>query len=325
MTQVTLTPTPPAIQPNPVAMQPAPAPTGPAPAAVFQGTPNPAYTPPVPTALPAPVDHGPVTPAGQMHTPPGNPAAVAVFTGTTSTGPTVEVSRVQAINYLRFDLSYQVEQQGPSGVSRVDLWVTRDDGQSWVRWSQHDGRAGSVRVALDAPANTAVEGLYGFRLIPVSGAGLSDREPARGDAPELRVVVDLTPPRIEWYHPTADPNDPGVLVLQWRATDANFAEDPISLEWSEKPTGPWASLAGGSGDVVPANATGGPAVQRLPNTGRYPWRVPTGLPPRVYIRITARDAAGNVQTGVTGPTLIDLAKPRARINGIVIGQPAPRN
>jgi hypothetical protein len=234
------------------------------------------------------------------------------------------VSRVQVIRSLQFDLSYQVEQQGPSGLSRVDLWVTRDDGNSWVKWSQHDGRGGSVRVALDKGGNTALEGHYGFRLVPVSGAGLSDREPTRGDAPELRVIVDLTPPRIEWYLPTADPNDPGVLVFQWRATDANFADDPITLEWSEKPTGPWVSVAAGAGDVVPANATGAPSAQRLPNTGQYSWRVPTGLPPRVYFRITARDAAGNVQSGVTGPTLIDLAKPRARIKEITIGNPAPR-
>lgn len=310
-------PPPPPVQQNPVAMQPAPVPSSPPPAAVFQGSQPPPYTPSV--EQPAPV-----TPAGQTHAPAGNPAAVAVFHGPTTTTPTVEVSRIQAINYLRFDLAYQVEQQGPSGVSRVDLWVTRDDGQNWVKWSEHDGRAGAVRVALDAPANTAREGLYGFRLVPVSGAGLSDREPARGDAPELRVVVDLTPPRIEWYLPTADPHDPGVLVLQWRATDANFADDPITVEWSEKPTGPWVSVAAGSGEVLQANAAGGPAVQRLPNSGRHAWRVPTGLPPRVYIRITARDAAGNVQTGVTGQTLIDLAKPRARINGIVGGQPPPR-
>jgi hypothetical protein len=311
-------PNPPVIQATPVAMQPAAAPPGPTPSAVFQGTPSPG----VPPALP--VDHhAPVTPAAQTHGPAGNPAAVAVWAGTTNSGPTVEMTRVQVIKYLRFDLSYQVEQQGPSGLSRVDLWVTRDDGQNWVKWSQHDGRGGSIQVALDSPANTALEGLYGFRLVPVSGAGLSDRVPTRGDSPELRVIVDLTPPRIEWYPPVADPNDPSVLILQWRATDANFADDPISVEWSEKPTGPWVSVAAGAGDVVPANAMGGPSAQRLPNTGRYSWRVPTGLPPRVYFRVTARDAAGNVQTGIDGPTLIDLAKPRAKINGIVIGQPRP--
>src|SRR5207249_8017925 len=130
--------------PNPVVMQPPAAPpAGPAPSAVFQGTPNPGATiPPAPLTDP----HGPVAASAQTHTPAGNPAAVAVWSGPTNPGPTVEVTRVQAINFLRFDLAYQVEQQGPSGVSRVDLWVTRDDGQSWARWSQHDGRDTAIRV-----------------------------------------------------------------------------------------------------------------------------------------------------------------------------------
>ena len=250
----------------------------------------------------------------------GNPNAVAVFSGSGQPGPapSVEVSRVQVIKELRFDIGYQVEQQGPSGVHHVDLWVTRDDGQNWVKWSQHDGRETPIHVVLDARANTQREGLYGFRLVPVSGAGLSEREPTRGDAPDMRVIVDLTPPRIEWYDPVADPHDPGVLVFQWRATDQNFGDNPITLEWAENRAGPWRSVAETADAVVPAARTDA-AARRLPNNGRYPWRVPTGLPPRVYIKITARDAAGNEQVGITEPVLIDLHKPRAKINGIVTG------
>src|SRR5205085_1540896 len=99
------------------------------------------------------------------------------------------------------------------------------------------------------------EGLYGFRLVPVSGAGLSEREPTRGDAPDLRVIVDLTPPRIDWYDPTADPNDPGVLVFQWRATDQNFGDTPITLEWAENRAGPWRSVTDATNPVVPATGT----------------------------------------------------------------------
>ena len=42
------------------------------------------------------------------------------------------MSRAQSINYLAFDLGYEVETRGPSGISRLDLWVTRDDGKSWT-------------------------------------------------------------------------------------------------------------------------------------------------------------------------------------------------
>ena len=59
-------------------------------------------------------------------------------------------------------------------------------------------------------------------------------------------------------------------------------------------------------------------VKRLPNTGQDGWRVPVGIPARVYLKATARDAAGNVKEVVTrDPILVDLTKPRAKINGIV--------
>ena len=46
--------------------------------------------------------------------------------------------------------------------------------------------------------------------------------------------------------------------------------------------------------------------------------MPAGLPPRVYLKVTARDAAGNVKEVVTrDPILVDLVKPRAKISGIV--------
>jgi hypothetical protein len=59
-------------------------------------------------------------------------------------------------------------------------------------------------------------------------------------------------------------------------------------------------------------------AKRLPNTGQFPWRVPAGLPPRVYLKVSARDAAGNVKEVITRePILVDLVKPRAKISGIV--------
>lgn len=233
--------------------------------------------------------------------------------------PTVEVTRAQAINYPRFDLGYDLEQRGPSGISRVDLWVTRDDGKSWNKWSQHDGKGGLVRVVLDVRENTILEGNYGFRLVPVSGAGLSEREPAAGDVPEMRVVLDVTPPQIELYPPASDPNAPDSLVLQWKATDRNFGEEPITLEWSATLNGPWKPVTlAGNEPIVQVAAVNAPVAKRLANTGQFAWRVPAGVPARVYLKVTACDAAGNVKEVVTRePILVDLTKPKAKISGIV--------
>ena len=62
----------------------------------------------------------------------------------------------------------------------------------------------------------------------------------------------------------------------------------------------------------------------LINVGRV-WRVPSGLPPKVYLKVTARDAAGNEKTVVTrDPILVDLVKPRAKVSGIVGPAGSPR-
>jgi len=218
-----------------------------------------------------------------------------------------------------------VETRGPSGISRVDLWVTRDEGRTWLKWSQSDGKGSSVRVNLGVPGNPQPEGTYGFRVVPVSGAGLSEREPTAGDAPDLRVVVDVTPPQLDLFPPVGDPNSSDTLVIQWKAADKNFSDDPITIEWSDKPSGPWQPVAAAN-ELVQQASTSTPSARRLPNTGSFAWRVPAGLPPRVYLKVVARDSAGNEKTVITrDAVLIDLVKPRAKVSGIVgpAGSPRP--
>ena len=265
---------------------------------------GPSLAPSSPTPVPTFDPRNTLTPAsGSTHTP---------------TGPVIEASRAQVINALRFDLNYQVEQRGPSGISRVDLWVTRDDGKTWVWWSQHEGREAALKVNLGTTSNSQPEGLYGFRLVPVSGAGLSDSTPIAGDAPDMRVIVDVAAPVVKIFPAIADPNDPQALMLQWEATDKNFGDEPITLEWCEGATGPWRPVATSLTTDAPNGV--GVLTKRLPNTGRYSWHVPTGLPPRVYLKVTAKDAAGNITEQVTRePILIDLMKPRAKITSIGTG------
>lgn len=230
-------------------------------------------------------------------------------------------SNVQFIKFARFDLQYQVD-GGPSGISRIDLYVTRDDGRSWTKWSSHDGRESPLRVRLDTPFNTQREGDYGFRLVPVSGAGLTDDAPTPGTPPEFRIHLDETPPLIRPYQPTADPTQRGALVLHWQASDRNFGKDPIAIDWSEQPTGPWKPVTGGDG-LAPAG--GVPTGNRVPNTGSYAWQLPASMTThKVYLKFTAWDAAGNKSEVVTqSPVLVDLMRPRAKIQGISTGTTIP--
>lgn len=217
----------------------------------------------------------------------------------------------------KFDLNYQLE-GGPSGISKVDLYVTRDDGRTWIRWSTHAGTESPLRVVLDTRFNQEIEGEYGLKLVPVSGAGLSDAAPTAGTAPEMKVQVDTTAPMIKVFQPTADPANRQALVLHWEATDKNFAKEPLGIEYAEHPNGPWKSVAAGNDAVVPVAGGGVNPVIRLANTGSYSWVPPTTLlQPRVYLRFSAWDMAGNKSEVTTpNPILVDLTKPKATIKGI---------
>lgn len=289
-----------------------------------------------PTVAPPTVPSEPVTPQPAPAQPPWTPAPApqpaglpvttetplrSVPVGAESQGtstPAADPTNTQIVNFLRFDLQYNLE-NGPSGVSRIDLYVTRDDGRTWTRWSQHDGRESPLKILLDTKFNQQPEGDYGFHLVPVSGAGLSDPPPTSGTAPEMRVHVDVTQPLIRVLEPTADPARRDALLLRWSATDRNFGREPIAIDWSEQPTGPWKPVTG-SDSIVPV--TGGqtiPTGYRVANTGSYSWQIPYGMTAhKVYFRYTAWDLAGNRTAVVTRDAfLVDLTKPRAKIQGIV--------
>ena len=173
--------------------------------------------------------------------------------------------------------------------------MTRDDGRSWEELADDPDLQSPINAQLPG------EGVYGFRLVVESGAGLSKGMPLPGDAPELRVEVDLTAPLMELYAPLPDPKERDTLVLRWSATDKNLAPSPIMLEWATSRNGPWVPIT----------------PQPIANTGSYTWKLSQRLPYRVYIRVTARDLAGNIGEVVSPePQLIDLTKPEGHLIGI---------
>jgi len=228
-----------------------------------------------------------------------------------------EVSPIQYSKTPRFELGYQLE-AGPSGVARTDLYVTRDDGKNWIRWSTHDGRESPLKVVLDTRFNQELDGEYGFKLVPVSGAGLSEGAPVAGSHPDARVLVDTVAPVVKVYQPTADPVQKNALVLHWEATDKNFGKDPLTIEYSEGPNGPWKAISNNDSVIQAAAGT----MHRIPNTGSFAWQLPTTLiTPKVYLKFTVWDLAGNKSEVATpNPVLVDLKKPTARVQGITGGR-----
>jgi hypothetical protein len=92
----------------------------------------------------------------------------------------------------------------------------------------------------------------------------------------------------------------GHLDVRWTVTDDHLGARPITLLISEKRTGPWTPIASG-----------------LPNTGQHHWRVDSRAPDRFYLRLEARDEAGNVATRELATPLRSAGlTPKGHVHGI---------
>ena len=203
--------------------------------------------------------------------------------------------RPRMVNSRAFELEYEVDSVGPSGIGRVELWGTRDAGKTWRRFTVDNSNRSPLLV------NVEEEGIYGFRVIVTNGAGMGATPPASGDVPDLWIGVDLTKPtaRIVAAQQGVDA-EVGHLIISWQADDKMLAARPVSLSFRQSPTGPWLPIASG-----------------LENTGRYAWPIDSRTPPQLYLRLEVRDEAGNVGVHeMSEPITIDQSRPTIRIRDV---------
>jgi hypothetical protein len=208
--------------------------------------------------------------------------------------PAPSGSSMKVVGSTEINLNYDLQDVGPSGVSVVELWFTRD-GRSWQRYGEDPDKTSPFLMKVPG------EGVYGLTLVVRSGVGLGDRPPQLGDPPQLWIEVDLTRPAVQVISAQAGRGaDAGTLTVTWTATDKNLTPQPISLFYAEQPDGPW-----------------NPIATALDNTGRYVWRVPPAAPPQFYVRVEAIDRGGNIGRSDTAkPVIIDLSQPKGRLLGV---------
>jgi hypothetical protein len=200
--------------------------------------------------------------------------------------------RPRMVNSRRFELGYDVDSIGSDGISKVELWGTRDGGRNWQCFGTDNDTRSPFPVAVDA------EGLYGFRMIVETTSGLRGVPPQSGDLAEIWVGVDTAKPvaRLLAVEPRPAVKTTEVVV-RWEAEDQMLAARPITLLFSTLPTGPWTVLASG-----------------LENNGEYHWRIDPRIPDRLYLRLEVRDEAGNSRAAETSePITIDRVRPQGRI------------
>ncbi len=200
--------------------------------------------------------------------------------------------RFKAVKSHRFEINYRIDDVGPSGVSSVELFITQNNGQKWFKYGDDADKQSPFVVEVPE------DGIYGFAIRVRSGAGLADEPPQSNEEPSIVLVVDRTPPVVQLA-----PVQQGAggqlnrINISWRVTDDNPSDKPISLSYSANPNGPWEPICSWQQD-----------------TGSYAWSVNQGVPSRLYIRVVARDAAGNHSyVDTPQPILVDLSKPTGRI------------
>jgi hypothetical protein len=209
--------------------------------------------------------------------------------------PPDPASGVRLVNSRTFDVEYDLEAVGPWGVAKVELWGTRDGGQTWVSLGTDPDNRSPIRLTVPAPGD------YGLIILVDAAGGIASPPPVAGTPPEMQVHVDLHPPAVEllaWELGSGTQADH--LLIRWRAEDHNLERRPIGLYYSSYASGPWSTIA-----------------TNLENSGMYAWQLQRHIPETFYLRIEARDTAGNSTSHQTSePVVLQRPQPAGHLRGV---------
>jgi len=266
-----------------------------------------------------------VSPVVRVPAEPGATVGLPKNTGPAWTGAAaLPQPRIDYVNTLEFDVDYTVQKMGRSGVQAAHLYVLKDRG-NWELVKRYPVKLmpdDKGPHAFSLPYKAAQEGIYGFFIIPESGAGKRADDPKRDDQPMVNVVVDTSPPVVKITGVQVKPGGVrGPLVeITWEAEDPNLMPQPVSLEWSlDKSAAKW--------NEVKYRLDNTPNT----NTGRYTWEVPDEKLWKFWLRARAVDKAANVGEFLwPREVIVDLEQPSATIDrvrggpGGAGGAPAPK-
>jgi hypothetical protein len=214
--------------------------------------------------------------------------------------------QITYINTNALTITSKLSKVTRSGVAKAYLWV--DDGKTgWKR----DKESPPLNITQDTPEPTIKfdydakpkgDGLYGFIVIPVNGAGGKPEDPRPGDQAQFLIEVDTEEPFVKVGKWNVTPSASGERVeIQYEVKDKNLMADSITIEYADSPTGPnWTLIGSG-----------------LPNSGRHTWQVDDKTPWKFYVRVSAVDKASNRGFNVGSEAIVvDLDRPSARIESV---------
>jgi hypothetical protein len=248
-------------------------------------------TPQITEFAPPPPLNPPSNPAlTQPETLPDVPSKVALTpleAGNQHSGPH------QLINTTHASVEYRIDQVGPSGVGKVEVYMTPDKGQTWHRLGEDADKRSPADINLPG------DGVYGIRIVVTNGNGFGGKAPVRGDLPHCTIEVDTTSPFVQMRSTEVMPSS-GHVEIRWNATDKNLGTEPVSLSYRTRPDGPWQVIARG-----------------LKNDGVHRWAFPRDAGGQFFFKIEVTDLAGNMSQDVSRqPIVIDMTEPRATVVGV---------
>ena len=155
----------------------------------------------------------------------------------------------------------------------VQLFVSGNRGASWDLYSKVE--PARRRFMFRAGA----DGEFWFLVRTLDRSGQAwPRGPA---APEMRVVVDTMPPKLEL---DARQGQAGQITTRWKIDDPNPKPDSLVIQYRTTAAGPWREVA------VDRES---PATPGSPQTGRVIWWPKDGSN-EIQIRAEVSDTAGNL-------------------------------
>ncbi len=188
----------------------------------------------------------------------------------------------KSVNSRTFSLEYEFADVSSPGITKVELWGTRDGGLTWQSYAVDDDNRSPLQVTVEG------EGEFGFSIVVDGTSGLGGFPPRSGDTPELWIRVDLQRPQAQILSIDKARSDAGEeLAIRWEADDDNLEVRPISLFYSSRPNGPWTTIA-----------------TNLENLGAYNWPLQRHVPRRLYLKLEVRDTAGNIAIFQTSESVV---------------------
>ncbi|MBI3821169.1 MAG: hypothetical protein HY289_00645 [Planctomycetes bacterium] len=207
--------------------------------------------------------------------------------------PTKQSLPVHLINTTHANVDFRIDQVGPSGVGKVEIYMTPDNGQTWHRLAEAKDKRSPTEIDLPG------DGAYGIRIVVSNGNGFGGKAPVRGDAPQYTIEVDTTAPFVQLRSTEVLPSA-GQVEIRWNAHDKNLGADAVSLYYRTRPDGPWQVIAAG-----------------VKNDGVHRWAFPRDAGGQFYFKVEVTDRAGNKSVAAsTQATVIDMTEPRVTVVGV---------